>query len=109
VSVQFHALTRGNSPGYPLNPRVDGPQCRYGNCGEEKKYFASSANRTPVVQTVAHRCAETLSSSISRLKLTFGKGCTHMSKVELAQDRNCFAKLDNSLPAEQLLGIEECP
>jgi hypothetical protein len=46
VSGQLHApaaLPQGNSPWYPLDKRLDGPQSRSGHGGEEK-------NSQPVAQ-----------------------------------------------------------
>jgi hypothetical protein len=49
VSGQLHApaaLLPGENPWYQLDRRLDGPQNRSGDDGEEKKFPAPAGNRT---------------------------------------------------------------
>jgi hypothetical protein len=56
----FTTLTpnaRGNSPRYPLDRRLDAPQRRSGNYGEDKN-LAPAENRNPAAKPVARRCTD---------------------------------------------------
>jgi hypothetical protein len=58
VSGQLHApaaLPQGESPRYPLNRRLGGPQSRFGRGGEEKNSQPLPGLEPPIIQSVAQR------------------------------------------------------
>lgn len=74
LSITLRPLkSQGNSPGYPLDRKLDGIQIRSVCCGEEKS-FGCARNRTPVVQSAG--------ISFSGLSITFDefnfKDCTEL-------------------------------
>jgi hypothetical protein len=46
---------RGKIPGYPLDRRLGGPQCRSGRGGEEKNSQPLPGLEPPIIQPVAQR------------------------------------------------------
>jgi hypothetical protein len=64
VSGQLHVRPRypqGNSPWYPLDRRLGGPQSRSGRGGEEKNSKLLPELEPPIIQPVAQRYTTELS------------------------------------------------
>jgi hypothetical protein len=51
---------QGNSPWYPLDRRLGGPQSRSGHGGEEKNSHSLSGREPPIIQPVAQHCTTDL-------------------------------------------------
>jgi hypothetical protein len=70
LEVSFTPLPfypQGESPWYPLDSRLGGPQSRYGRGGEEKNFQALSRLEPPIIQPVAQCYSTELSQLLSCL------------------------------------------
>jgi hypothetical protein len=92
VSGQLHApaaLPQGESPWYPLDRRLGGPQSR---CGEEKNSQSLQGLDPPVIQPVAQRCTTELPRLLGvdggdNIKMDIVRKCR---LIHLAQDGNLW-------------------
>jgi hypothetical protein len=54
-------LPQRNSPWYPLDRRLGGPESLSGRVGEEKKFQAHAGTRSPIIQPLTQRYTTELS------------------------------------------------